>query len=795
MLSPADLPALAARFRRFGALAQAESLYRQALEAEPGNSGLWADLGRIGHSLGNYLEAAAHFRRALDLDPEGHGIHNDLAGALVKLGRLDEAVANYHEALRLQPSDATVYTNLGCAQMRQSNPEAAAASFRQALALQGDDPVVLCHLGNALIRLGNYDLALDCEYRAVQLWPDFAHAWLYLGHALRALGRHDEAVSSYERAAGLRPGDPDPLGELGVLRMHRGELDQAVARFEQLLHLRPDCAEAYSNLGLALLGQGRLEEARLSCQQALYLRPDLAEAHNNLGLTLLNQGRAEAARRSFEQALAIQPQMADALNNLALAWNALARPDDALASIQRAIQIAPEHRGALTNLANAYRDQGCAAQAVATYRQALALSPDDAPVHSNLLLAMQYDDHTDARQICAEAAQYARQRAIPLAGAIEPRPLQPLAGRRLRIGYVSADFREHPVAYFLEPILAYHDHERVEVFCYADVPDPDTTTARLRAHADVWRSLVGLSDSQAASVIRQDDIDILVDLAGHTGGNRLLVFARKPAPIQASYLGYLGTTGLPAIDYYLSDAHADSPGVADAYYSEELIRLPECAFCYRPGPAPAVDPELPAHRSGQLVFGCLNNPAKLSDQVLALWSQVLASVPGSCLLLRAGGGSGALDRIRTIFNQHRISSQRLLLAGDVPTRFAYLDLYHTIDIGLDPFPYNGVTTTCDALWMGVPVISLAGAMGASRQGVRFLRTIGLDELLADSPEQYVGIATNLASDLTRLASLRCTLRERVSHSPLVDAQRLTRDLEAAYHGMWKRTPSAAPINP
>jgi predicted O-linked N-acetylglucosamine transferase (SPINDLY family) len=547
-------------------------------------------------------------------------------------------------------------------------------------------------------------------------------------------------------------------------------------------------------MGLGLMALGQLEEARLSFEQALYLCPDLAEVHNNLGLALMNQGRLDDARLSFDRAVQIRPNLVDAHNNLGLAWDALGQPDQAQASFERTITLDPDHFAALTNLANACRDQGRAREAIALYRKAIAAAPGAANVHSNLLLAMQYDDRADPSQICAEAAQYARQHARPLAGAIDPRPIQSLSGRRLRIGYVSADFREHPVPYFLEPILACHDHKRVEVFCYADVAQPDTTTARLQAHTDVWRSLVGLPDAQAAAVIRQDDIDILVDLAGHTGGNRLLVFARKPAPIQASYLGYLGTTGLPAIDYYISDAHADPPGQADAYYSEELIHVRECAFCYRPGPAPAVNPEPPASRSGQLVFGSLNNPAKVSGKVLALWSQVLASVPGSCLLLRAGGGSGALDRIRGIFDQHRISGRRLLFAGDMPTRIAYLELYHTIDIGLDPFPYNGVTTTCDALWMGVPVISLAGAMGASRQGVRFLRTVALDELLADSPEQYVRIATTLASDLARLASLRSTLRERISHSPLLDAKRLTRDLEAAYHEMWERKLSAASIN-
>ena len=299
---------------------------------------------------------------------------------------------------------------------------------------------------------------------------------------------------------------------------------------------------------------------------------------------------------------------------------------------------------------------------------------------------MHYQDRADPGEILTEARRYARQHAESLAGAIEPRPVRPLAGRRLRIGYVSADFREHPVAHFLEPILACRDHQRVELFCYADVPQTDATTARLQSHADVWRSLVGLSDAQAAAVIRHDEIDILVDLAGHTGGNRLLVFARKPAPIQASYLGYLGTTGLTAVDYYLTDAHADPPGRADAHYQEQLIRLPECAFRYLPGPTPEVSPELPARRSGRVMFGCLNNPAKVSDEVLACWSQVLASVPGSCLLLRTGAGRGAEDRIRDILDQHGIASLRLLFAGPLPTRFAYLELYHTIDISLESVP-------------------------------------------------------------------------------------------------------------
>jgi predicted O-linked N-acetylglucosamine transferase (SPINDLY family) len=320
------------------------------------------------------------------------------------------------------------------------------------------------------------------------------------------------------------------------------------------------------------------------------------------------------------------------------------------------------------------------------------------------------------------------------------------------------------------------------------VAHPDEVTERCRRSTDHWRSLVGLSDVQAAEAIRQDGIDILVDLAGHTGGNRLLAFARRPTPIQASYLGYLGTTGLLAMDYYLTDIHADPPGLSESHYQEQLIRLSECAFCYAPGPASPVSPEPPSRQSGRVIFGCLNSLAKVTDEVLAVWARVMTSVPDSRLRLPTGAGRAAAERVRETFARHGIGPERLLFAGWTATRFAYLSLYQDVDIALDPFPYNGVTTTCDALWMGVPVIALAGRMGVSRQGVRFLRNVGLDELIAETPEDYTRIATELAGDLRRLADLRPGLRERMSRSPLMDAERLTRDLEAAYRALCEEEP-------
>ncbi len=783
MIPPADIPALAARFQRFGALAQAEQLYRQALQNQLGDAELWAGLGRVCQALGRTGDAVTSLRRALELRPGDGVLSNDLGVALIAQGRLDEALDCLRAAARLRPDDPEAHHNQGIVRMRQGDPDGAALCFRRALALQPDDPVAYCNLGHVLAALGEHDESVDCYRRAVQLRPEFDHAWLNLSHALLSLGRPDEAAACYERAVQLRPDDPGPLAELATLLMHRGELDAAVARYEQALRLSPDCVGAYSNMGLALMALGRLEEARLSFEQALYLQPDLAEAHNNLGLALLNQDRVAEARLRFERALQLRPDMVDARNNLGLAYDAQGEPDQALASFESALRIDPDHFGALTNLANACKDQGRAAAAIAFYHKAVASRPDDAAVHSNLLLAMQYLPCADPREILAEASCYARRHAEPLAGAIEPHPRRSLSGRRLRIGYVSADFREHPVVSFLEPILAAHDRHRFEIFCYADVSRPDETTRRLEGYADRWQSLVGLSDPRAAERIRQDDIDILVDLAGHTGGNRLRAFARKPAPIQVSYLGYLGTTGLTAMDYYITDAHADPPGLSEGHYQEQLIHLPECGFCYAPGPAPEVNTEPPARRSGQVTFGCLNNPAKVSDEVLAAWSRMLAAVPPSRLLIRTGVGRSAEERIRDLLANHGIAPERVDFAGRTATRFTYLELYHAVDIALDPFPYNGVTTTCDALWMGVPVISLAGWMSISRQGVRFLRSVGLDELLAGTIEDYVRIAAELAGDQARLAELRAGLRKRMSCSPLMDAHRLSRELEAAYVGV------------
>ncbi len=405
-------------------------------------------------------------------------------------------------------------------------------------------------------------------------------------------------------------------------------------------------------------------------------------------------------------------------------------------------------------------------------------------VHSNLVCTQVYCPGYDAQALYEEHRRWNRRHAEPLTKFIRPHLNDPSPDRRLRVGYVSPDFRSHPVGRFLLPLLKSHDHQGFEIFCYASVLVADSVTEQCRARADVWRDVLGLSDKQVAHAIRQDRIDILVDLTMHMAYNRLLVFARKPAPVQVTYLAYCGTTGLDAMDYRLTDPYLDPPGQDGRIYSEQSVRLPETYWCYEPPrEAPPVN-ALPALETQQVTFGCLNNFCKVSGPVLAAWSQLLQAVPHSRLLLHAGSGSHR-DRVRAFLAAQGISAERVAFIDWRPTA-EYFGVYQRIDLALDPFPYGGGTTTCDALWMGVPVVSLAGQTAVGRGGLSLLSNVGLPELVARDCEQYVQIAVALAQDLSRLSQLRATLRDRVQASPLTNAPRFARNVEAAYRTMWQR---------
>jgi predicted O-linked N-acetylglucosamine transferase (SPINDLY family) len=565
-----------------------------------------------------------------------------------------------------------------------------------------------------------------------------------------------------------------------ALEHHRaGRLSEAERGYRALLEREPDHADSLNLLGVIALQTGNLEAAFALVHRAVALRPDAPTCRNNLGQVLTRLGRDEEAARSYEAAIELDPGYAEAHNNLGLVRARLDRLADAEALYRKAIELDPEYAEPHTNLGNVLKDRGELDAALACYRHAIALRPDSSVLHSNLLLTLHYHPDYSPADLEREHRAWADRHVKPLAAARRPHMNTKDPNRRLRIGYVSADFREHPVARFMLPLLREHDQRQVEVFAYSDVPMADAVTQALQQHVDQWRDVTGLGDEQLAASIRTDGIDILVDLAAHSGRNRLLTFARKPAPLQLTYLAYCSTTGVDAIDYRVTDGFLDPRGEPE-HYTEASIRLPHCYWCYS---APPVGRPSSERHAGPPTFGCLNNFAKVTDTTLQLWTRLLRRVPEARLLLYARADSHR-GRLRRALREAGVDESRLAFVGyqSLPD---YLETYAEIDVALDPYPYGGGTTTCDALWMGVPVVTLVGRTAVSRAGSTLLSNIGLERLVARSEQQYLDLAAALLRDQRGLMELRGGLRQRIESSPVMDAPRFARDFEAALRTAWR----------
>jgi predicted O-linked N-acetylglucosamine transferase (SPINDLY family) len=597
-------------------------------------------------------------------------------------------------------------------------------------------------------------------------------------------GRLQVAEQIYRQILAIEPNQPDASHLLGVVSAQLGKHQAGIDYISRALALRPNWAEAHNNLGKALGERGQLAEAVDCCRRAVQLKPDFAEAHNNLGIVFVKLGKLDEAIACFCRALKLNPDFAEAHNNLGNVLRDQWKLDEAVACFRQALQLKPDFAEAQYNLGNRFMDQGKLDEAVDCYRRVLELKPGFAIAHSNLVYTLNFCPGCDARTVYEEHRRWNQQHAEPLAKFIRPHANDRSPDRRLRVGYVSPNFRSHPIGRFLLPLLESHDHKDFEIFCYASQNISDRITERCRARADTWRNVLGWSDEQLASAVREDRIDILVDLTMHMAKNRLLVFARKPAPVQVTYLAYPGTTGLRTMDFRLTDPYLDPPEQSVEFYSEQSIWMPETYWCYLPmDQTPAVN-TLPALLAGHVTFGCLNNFCKMTTPTLVAWSRLLKAAPGSRLVLHADPG-GHRDRVREFFTQEDVSPERVSFAPTLPIA-DYFRLYERIDAALDPFPYGGGTTTCDALWMGVPVVSLAGATAVGRSGLSILSNLGLSKLVAHDSEQYVRIAVELTSDLPRLSALRATLRQRMQDSSLMDAPRFARNIEAAYRTMWQR---------
>ncbi|MBT5107880.1 MAG: tetratricopeptide repeat protein [Rhodospirillaceae bacterium] len=598
-------------------------------------------------------------------------------------------------------------------------------------------------LASILSATGDVDGAKENFKRAVEREPTSAVFWNELGVALAPV-HQEEAEDALRHAIECGPDIAEIHNNLGNILKAKGDFPGAIASYRAALDLNPDYGDATGNLGVALHLSGRSAEAIDCFQAALKAQPDDARCWTLYGAALALQGQLGAAETAHRRALTLAPVMADAHNNLAIVL----------------------------------KDQGRLDEARESYGRVLSLSPEDAGAHSNLLMCLCYDAGIDAVEMVAAHREWSNRHAPETP--VVTFPNSPDPDKILRVGYVSPDFREHSVASFLDTVFAHHDARRVRGFFYSDAAAPDAMTEKLRLHASVWRDVASLNDAKLRDLIIQDEVDVLVDLAGHTANNRLPVFARRAAPIQISWLGYGATTGIPAMDYVLSDEWVDPVGESEDWFTEQILRLPSGFMCYAPPDAP-----LPQADGGRTpTFGSFNNLSKVNDAVLTLWADILRAAPNARLLLKARqlGDAETIARVRARFQTLGVDSDRLVLHGRLASSKEHLALYGRVDVALDPFPYNGATTTCEALWMGVPVVSLVGDRHVGRFGAGFLNRAGFPEWAVTTRAAYAEMAVRLLAQ----RPTRSAVRARVAQSPLVDGASFAIALETAYRNVWRR---------
>lgn len=738
MTLASSLLTAALKHHQAGRLPEAEQLYRQILQADPNQPDALHLLGVIARQVGMNDVAVDLIGHAIQLRGNSPDFYNNLGGAYLDLKKFAEAAANFRKSIELKPDYAVAHSNLGNALREMKQFDEAIAACRKAVKLNPESADHHVNLANALKERGMSELAMASYQRALERNPHLAVAHNNLANLFKDQGKLERAISSYLQALQLNPASAEMHNNLGNAYSDLGEWEQAIASFQRALELNPDYPEALNNLSNVFIERNQIDEAIAHSRRALEIKPDYARAHNSLGNALVSRGDSSEAVMHYRRALELDPHDAEVCNNLG---------------------------GAL-------QSQGHQEEATDCYKRALELKPNFAQAHSNLLLTLQYRSDVTLQSLYEAHVAFDRQHAWNLR---REAVVHPKNNRiPLRIGFISADLGRHPVGYFLIGLLENLDRNFVEVYCYSDRPRKDDLTERIRTTATQWYDSIGISDEELANRIQSDQVDALFDLAGHSAHNRMLVFARKPARIQITWAGYASTTGVAAIDYILADQF-EIPAESEPFYSERVLRMPHGYLCYEPPHyAPPVNP-LPARECGAFTFGCFNNHLKITDHVLNVWNRILQRLPKSRLLLKYTGWNDPDIAGRIIQKlSSEIDPARIEFQGQSP-HAELLGQYNRVDLALDPFPYSGGLTTCEALWMGVPVLTCPGETFASRHSLSHLSNVGLTETIAESLDDYVERAVRLATDLPGLARMRSELRDRMATSPLCDQKKFAQD--------------------
>ncbi|XP_021765293.1 probable UDP-N-acetylglucosamine--peptide N-acetylglucosaminyltransferase SPINDLY [Chenopodium quinoa] len=751
-------------------------------------------------------------------------------------GRL--AFESFSEAIRLDPNNACALTHCGILYKDDSRLVDAAESYQKALRA---DPtykpaaeclaIVLTDIGTSLKLAGNTQEGIQKYYEALKIDPHYAPAYYNLGVVYSEMMQYDTALTCYEKAALERPMYAEAFCNMGVIYKNRGDLESAITCYERCLAVSPNFEIAKNNMAIALTDLGtkvklegdieqgvayykkalfynwhyadamynlgvaygemlKFDNAIVFYELAFHFNPQCAEACNNLGVIYKDRENLDKAVECYQMALSIKSNFSQSLNNLGVVYTVQGKMDAAASMIEKAIIANPTYAEAYNNLGVLYRDAGEISRAIEAYEQCLKIDPDSRNAGQNRLLAMNYINEGDDDKLYEAHRDWGRRftRLYPQYTSWD-NPKEP--ERPLVVGYVSPDFFTHSVSYFIEAPLAHHDYSSYKVIVYSAVVKADAKTLRFREKVvkkgGVWRDIYGIDEKKVAQMVREDKVDIFVELTGHTANNKLGTMACRPAPLQVTWIGYPNTTGLPTIDYRITDALADPPETKQKHV-EDLVRLPDSFLCYTPSPEAGTVSAAPALSNGFVTFGSFNNLAKITPKVLQVWARILCDVPNSRLVVKCK--PFCCDSIRHKFlstlEQLGVDPVRVDLLPLILLNHDHLQAYALMDISLDTFPYAGTTTTCESLYMGVPCVTMAGSVHAHNVGVSLLSKVGLGNLVAKTEDQYVQLAIQLASDVTALSNLRMTLRDLMVKSPVCDGANFTLGLEEVYRNIWRR---------
>ncbi|KAK6942573.1 Tetratricopeptide repeat 1 [Dillenia turbinata] len=784
-------------------------------------------------SRNKFVDALALYESILEKDSENVEAHigKGICLQMQNMGR--QAFESFAEAIKLDPQNACALTHCGILYKDEGRLVEAAESYQKALRADSSYKhaaeclaIVLTDLGTSLKLAGNTQEGIHKYYEALKIDPHYAPAYYNLGVVYSEMMQYDTALSCYEKAALERPMYAEAYCNMGVIFKNRGDLESAIACYERCLAVSPNFEIAKNNMAIALtdlgtkvklegdIGQGvtyykkalyynwhyadamynlgvaygemlKFDMAIVFYELAFHFNPHCAEACNNLGVIYKDRDNLDKA-----MALSIKPNFSQSLNNLGVVYTVQGKMDAAASMIEKAIVANPTYAEAYNNLGVLYRDAGNISHAIEAYEQCLKIDPDSRNAGQNRLLAMNYINEGKNDKLFEAHRDWGRRfaRLFPQYTSWE-NPKDP--DRPLVVGYISPDYFTHSVSYFIEAPLVYHDYEKYKVVVYSAVVKADAKTNRFREkvikNGGIWRDIYGIDEKKVASMVREDKVDILVELTGHTANNKLGTMACHPAPVQVTWIGYPNTTGLPSIDYRITDSLAD-PHDTKQKHVEELVRLPECFLCYTPSPEAGPVCPTPALSNGFITFGSFNNLAKITPKVLQVWARILCAVPNSRLVVKCKPFccDSLRQRFLSTLEHLGLESLRVDLLPLILLNHDHMQAYALMDISLDTFPYAGTTTTCESLYMGVPCVTMAGSVHAHNVGVSLLTKVGLGHLVAKTEDEYVQLALQLASDPTALSNLRMSLRDLMSKSPVCDGANFAVKLESAYRSMWRR---------